>query len=416
MSACSSGGEVSDSGSRASGPVSLDFWGWAPGYDKSVALWNKTHPNVKVKFSKVPSGLSGGYTKMQAAVKAGNAPCLAQVGYESLSTFVTTGALEDISSYANTDKDQFVEWAWKQSGLGGKVFGIPVDTGPTALFYRKDLFAKYHLPAPKTWQDFSAAAEKFHAADPENYLINAPMDSYEMAVYTWQSGGHWFGTANDQWQVKIDGPQTQKVSQYWQGLLDKKVLKTGVAPLDGAWFKEAKADHMASVVTAAWAAPMFEQMLPKQSGKWAVAPMPQWNAGEQAAGNNGGSSTAVLKGCKHLKQATEFATWFSTNKDSVSNLIKNTGIYPAAKSGMDLPAVNQKSPYFGGQNIYQVFKAGAENTDPNWVWGPTMSQVEPDFIDELKKVAQGKASMSDAAEAVQSKTVKAMKSQGLSVG
>ncbi|MFI1092492.1 ABC transporter substrate-binding protein [Streptomyces sp. NPDC020917] len=416
LNACSSGKDSGSGSPKGSSSVSLDFWGWAPGYDKSVALWNKTHPNIKVNFSKVPSGSGGGYTKMQNAVKAGNAPCLAQIGNESVPTFVVNGALEDVSAYANQSKDQFVEWTWKQSSLGDKVFGIPVDTGPTALFYRKDLFSKYHLPVPGTWQDFAADAEKFHAAGPENYLINAPVDSYDMAGYTWQAGGHWFGTANDQWQVTIDGAETQKVTQYWQGLLDKKLLKTGAGPLDTTWFKEAQEGHIASVITAVWAAPLIEQNLPKLAGKWAVAPMPQWNAGEQAAGDNGGSTTAVLKGCKHPKEATEFATWFSTNTDSLTNLIKNTGIYPAAKSGLDLPAVNTPSAYFGGQNIYQVFKTAAENTNPNWVWGPSMTQVESDFVDGLKSAAQGNSSIPDVAKTVQSKTVAAMKNQGLSVG
>ncbi|WP_217708883.1 ABC transporter substrate-binding protein [Nonomuraea rhodomycinica] len=399
----------------ASSTVNLDFWGWAPGYDKSVALWNQSHPDVKVDFSKVPSGGGGGYAKMQNAVKAGNAPCLAQVGNESLPTFVVTDALEDISAYANAGKDQFVDWAWKQAGFGNRVFGIPVDTGPTALFYRRDLFAKHGLTVPKTWDEFAATAKKFHAADSANFLINAPVDSYDLAGYTWQAGGHWFGTTNDQWQVTIDSPETHKVAQYWQGLLDGKLVKGGVTPLDTPWFKEVKDGHIATVITAVWAAPLIETNLPSLSGKWGVAPMPQWTDGEQIAGNNGGSVTAVLKGCEHPKEAAEFATWFSTNTGSLTNLIKETGIYPAAKSGLELPGVNQPSAYFGGQNIYEVFRTAARNTPTSWTWGPTMTQVESDFVDGMKRAANGEGTISDAVEAVQDKTLAALRSQGLAV-
>ncbi|MET9618165.1 sugar ABC transporter substrate-binding protein, partial [Kitasatospora indigofera] len=38
--ACGSGG-ASD---QASGPVRIEFWGWAPGYEKSVELFNASHP------------------------------------------------------------------------------------------------------------------------------------------------------------------------------------------------------------------------------------------------------------------------------------------------------------------------------------------------------------------------------------
>src|SRR5437868_7313255 len=84
----------------AATPVSMDFWGWAPGYDKSVELWNASHPNAKVNFSTIPNGGKGGYEKMFSAVKAGNAPCLAQVGFESVPTFLSEGALEDVAAHA----------------------------------------------------------------------------------------------------------------------------------------------------------------------------------------------------------------------------------------------------------------------------------------------------------------------------
>ncbi|MEV6109625.1 sugar ABC transporter substrate-binding protein [Streptomyces sp. NPDC051940] len=413
--ACGSDGGDSSDGAAAGGKVTLDFWGWAPGYDKSVELWNKSHPDVQVRFQKVQSGAGGGYAKMQNAVKAGNAPCLAQVGNETLPTFLVTGALQDITEYAAEGEDQFVDWTWRQSGFDGKVYGIPVDTGPTALFYRTDLFEKYGIAVPGTWDEFAAAARKVHDADPSVRLINSLTDAYDTAGYVWQAGGHWFGTANDQWQVTMDGPETRKVTAYWQDLQEDDLLYTADGPLGQAWFNDAKKGKVLSLITAAWAAPLLQTNLPDLAGKWAVAPMPQWTAGEKASGNNGGSTTAVLKGCEHAKEATEFARWFSTDTGSVTNLIKNTGIYPAAKAGLGLPAVNEPSPYYGGQNTYEVFRAAAENTSPDWVWGPTMNQVESDFVDGLKKAKGGGSTVPEVAATVQDKTVAAMKDQGLSV-
>jgi hypothetical protein len=90
-----------------------------------------------------------------------------------------------------------------------------------------------------------------------------------------------------------------------------------------------------------------------------------------------------------LRHATEFRR---TDTDSVTSLINNTGIYPAATSGKELPAANQPSAHFGGQNIYQVFRTAAANISPNWAWGPTMTQVQPDFKDGLKKAGAGQGS------------------------
>jgi multiple sugar transport system substrate-binding protein len=414
LSAC---GGSSDPGSQDSGDgkaVTLEFWAAAIGLEKSVALWNQSHPDVKVNFSRISPGSVGGYAKMQNAVKAGNAPCLGQIGYDTMPTFVATGALEDVSKYAEASKDLFVPWTWQMSGVGGQVYGIPVDVGPQALFYRSDLFKKYGITAPKTWDEFAAAAQKVHAADPATYITTTPQDAYDLGALTWQAGGRWFGTENDQWQVTIGSDETRKVAQYWQALLSKDAV-TSVPPLDTAWFKAVQDGHVLSLVGAVWAAPLIAKNLPELSGKWAVAPMPQWSATDNAAGNRGGSATAVLKGCKNPKQATEFATWLSTNPDSVTNLIQNTGIYPAAKSGLDLPAANQPSAYFGGQNIYEVFKTAAANTNTNWMWGPTMTQTQSDFKAALKKAGTGQGTIPQAVTDVQASTVEALKSQGLSV-
>ncbi|HXR72592.1 ABC transporter substrate-binding protein [Actinocrinis sp.] len=392
----------------------MDFWGSAIGYDKSVARWNQTHSDIKINYAQIAAGSAGGYAKMQNAVKAGNAPCLGQVGYDTLPDFVVTGAAQDISQYANADKSQFTPWTWQMTGFGGKVFGIPVDAGPEALFYRADLFEQYGITPPKTWSEFAADAEKVHAANPAAYLTTTPQDAYDLGALTWQAGGKWFGTGDNQWQVTIDSPTTRQVADYWQGLLGKH-LATSESTLDTAWFKDVQNGKVLSLVSAVWAAPLIAQGLPGLSGKWAVAPMPQWTPGQAATGSRGGSATVVLTGCKYPQQATEFADWLSTNSDSVTNLIKNTGIYPAATSGQDLPAVNQPSAYFGGQNIYQVFKTAAANISPSWGWGPTMVQVQSEMKHGLKLAGTGQGTIPQAVTAVQADTVTAMKSQGLSV-
>jgi len=40
------------------------------------------------------------------------------------------------------------------------------------LLYRKDIFDKYGITPPKTWDDFAAAARKLHSADPKVYITN----------------------------------------------------------------------------------------------------------------------------------------------------------------------------------------------------------------------------------------------------
>ena len=107
---------------------------------------------------------------MLTALTAGNAPALAQVGYETLTSFATQVALEDVSKYANANKDEFTAATWPSVKIGDGVYGAPVDQGPMALFYNRDLFAKLGIAVPTTWDEYKAVGEKIHAADLTKYF------------------------------------------------------------------------------------------------------------------------------------------------------------------------------------------------------------------------------------------------------
>ena len=70
-----------------------------------------------------------------------------------------------------------------------------------------------------------------------------------------------------------------------------------------------------------------------------------------AAGNWGGSTTAVVTGSQHVPEAVEFAVWLNSDPGPLELMIKANNIFPATKAGGDLPSLNMESPYFGGQKI-----------------------------------------------------------------
>ena len=154
LAACSGGPTAGPTGgggeTSSGGVVNLTLWSWVTGVDKAVALFNQTHPNIHVTLDNVGGGTNE-YNKLYTAIKANNEPDLAQVEYQLVPTFETTGSLVDMSKYgANAVKNQFVPWTWSQVSLGNSVYAIPQDTGPLVLYYRADLFQKYNLPVPTT--------------------------------------------------------------------------------------------------------------------------------------------------------------------------------------------------------------------------------------------------------------------------
>ncbi|WP_225804540.1 sugar ABC transporter substrate-binding protein [Streptomyces sp. NK15101] len=412
LAATGCSGSSSGSDSASEGKASITFWGWAPGYEDAVKAFNAGHPDIEVTYQTVQPGAKGGYQKMLNAVKAGNAPCLAQVGYETMPSFAAQGALEDVAKHAASAKGDYQSAAWNAVSLGSAVYGAPVDTGPMALFYNKKLFDSLGLEPPTTWAEYREAGKKIHASDPKRFLSSPYLD-YDYAGLAWQAGADWFGVDDDAWKVSMASAENKKVADYWQGLVEDGLISS--APMyDQAWYTGLGNGNIATVVGAVWQAGVIKGGAKQGAGQWAVAPMPQWEKGDKKVGNAGGSATAVLKGCKNTAAAWEFAHWLSTDKDTFGKLIEKASLYPAANALLYLPQL-KADPYFGGQRIYDVFATATPGVDPGWTWGPLMPSTVADLNDGLGKAWTGKGTIAQALSHTQETTMAEMRKQGLAV-
>ncbi|GCE28325.1 sugar ABC transporter substrate-binding protein [Dictyobacter alpinus] len=420
LSACDSSpstspGSGSTGSSTSGGPVTLTFWNWVAGVDKAAALYNKLHPDIHVNVVNVGGGANE-YNKLYTAIKANNEPDMAQIEYQILPTFETTGALIDLSKYgANSLKSQFVPWTWNQVSLGNSVYAIPQDTGPLVLYYRADLFQKYNLPVPTTWAQYADDAVKLHAADPSAYITDFPArDPGWFNGLVWQAGGQMFSIDGQSWKVAVNNPQAQKVASYWQGLLSKKLIKTEPDFAD-AWYHDLGTGTLATWISAAWGAGTIKPNAPQTEGKWRVAPLPQWEEGQYANGNWGGSTTTVFNNTKHPKEAAEFAMWLNTNKQAVEEMIKGNAIYPASEANLDSPLVNGPQAFFGNQNVGAMFKSASEHVNATYQWGPTINQVYNDFGDNFAGAVNDQDTLPNGLNSVQQSTILFMQNQGFNV-
>ena len=415
LAACGGGGgSTSGSTTTSSGPVNLTYWSWIGGMDKQVALFNQAHPNIHVTVQNVGSGTVE-YDKLFTAIKANNEPDIAEVEFQTLPQFETTGSLVDLSKYnGNSVKDQFPAWMWNQVMLDNGLYAIPQDGGPMALFYREDIFKKYNLPVPTTWAQYADDAAKLHAADPKAYITHFnPQQGGQFTGFVWQNGGSLFGTSGQSWKVSINSPQAQQVAAYWQDLISKKLVKVEPDFTNG-WYSDLQNGTLATWVSAAWGNGILKQNAPQTSGKWRVAPMPQWQAGQNVSSNWGGSTTVVFKSSKHPQEASTFAQWISANQQSALQEF-TTGAYPALLSAQSSSTMNSPQPFFGNQVINEVFSASAKQVNVNFQWGPSMVQVYNDMGDNFANAANGKGTLSDSLDAVQQSTITYLKKQGFSV-
>jgi multiple sugar transport system substrate-binding protein len=421
LAACAAAGTLalaacsSSTTPAGNGKVTLTFWTWVPGISQSVDLWNKTHPGIHVNVNEVTSGNAGSYAKMFSALQAGNAPDLGQVEFATLPNFEHVGGVVDLSKYgANAVKSDFVPWTWSQVSQGSAVYAIPQDTGPMGLFYRADLFQKYGLPVPTTWDQYLSDAKKLHAAHPNAYITAFPAnDAQWFAGLAWQAGAKWFGTSGNTWVTGVnDAPSTQ-VANFWQQLISQHLVK--VEPdFATEWYNDLSNGTLLTWPTAVWGENTLITNAASTKGDWRVAAMPNWGT-TKANGNWGGSTTVVFKDSKHPAQAAQFAEWLNTNPQSINGLITKGGLYPADLAGQQQPAANSPVDFYGGQNIWQVFRTNGTLVNTSFQWGPIMSTTFTQMQDGFGRAASGSGTLAQVLASTQSQTVSAMKQQGFSV-
>lgn len=420
------GGSDDSSSSPASGSackpagknVTLTFTSWVPGMQKTVDLWNSQNPDIQVKYKEVVGGNAGTYQAYSNQIKAGKTTDLGMVEFDNLPSFRLQDGLANIGSCSPVKevKSDYPSWAISQVGFGEKdaIYGVPMDIGPMALYYRKDLFAQAKIPVPTTWDQYYAAAQKIKAkgATIGDFPTDQPAWFTSLA---WQNGASWFKNDGDTWTVSLDDAKTQQVAVYWQKLIDAKLLDTIPGLGDPQW-KALDSGKEWSIIGAAWTTKLLESSAPKTAGKWAVAPMPQWQAGANKSGNWGGSTAVVFKDSKYPYEASKFASWAFSNLDALALNNKNGGQYPASTEGQQkLPALTEGLPYYGNQLVWEEFSKASEGVDPDFQWGPTMTQTYADLADGIGKAVNGTGTLKDALDSAQTKTVETMRSQSLKV-
>ncbi|MDO4665930.1 MAG: extracellular solute-binding protein [Actinomycetaceae bacterium] len=372
-----------------------------------VKKWNTEHPNVQVKTEKFAGKPGELIKKLETDVKAGNAPCLAQIGYSEVPEVFNKSLVEDVTSEAQKYEKNYTG-AFAGMKVGNKIVGLPQDTGPLVYFYDKAAFDTLGLKVPTTLDELKAAAKK--AAEKGKYILDFEPDEGSLWLVSQAAGAgdSWYGVEGDKWQVNTAGEGSQKIAAFWQDALDNNyALK--IPRWDDAYGKALQEGKLIGNIGAAWEAGfMLDDVVKEgQQGTWQVAALP--NLGADKTGADGGSGVAVIKGCKYSAQAMEFNNWFNTQTEALAS----QGLIVAAKGSVATPEKIKKQ--FGGQDVYKVLAAANEKISPDFMVIPGFSAVDTKMKEVAGKVAEGKAKVADIFKAAGETSVQTLESLKLPV-
>lgn len=401
-----------------SGTVELSYWAWAPNLDKVVSIWNEQNPDIQVTVHKQDGG-DPAITKLLTAIKAGSgAPDLIQAEYQKIPTLVSSDALADISGQGASDiESNFAPGVWDSVTLGSDaIYAIPQDTGPMMFYYRADILDKLELTVPTTWDEYAEVARAVHAADPSAFLGTfSANDAGWFTGMAQQAGASWWGIDGDAWSINIDETPTQKVAEYWGGLVQEGAIdnKPMYTP---EWNAGLNDGTQVGWLSAVWAPGVLSGNAADTAGMWEVAPMPQWDASAPATGNWGGSSTGVTTQSEHSEEAVKFATWLNTDPEAVKALVTTAGIYPADSDAAE-QALTDPPGFFSNQPDFYTVAADVAQTVTPFTYGPNVNVAYSAYNDEFAKAAESKqqSAFLDAVAAMQKITTDDLKKSGFTV-
>jgi len=402
LSACGSSSDTGDSDSGAAAPDEsaaadaleeggeITVWAWEPTLEAVVDDFVAEYPNVDVKLVNAGTG-DEQYTALQNAMAAGSGvPDVAQVEFYALSQFVLADSMADLTEFGAGSLDGiFTPGPWDSVNQNDGVFALPMDSGPMAMFYNKTLFEEHGIDVPTTWEEYEQAARDLQAADPTSYITNDTGDAGFTTSLIWQAGGRPFQVDGTDVTIDLSDEGSKLFADQWNTMV-KDELIAPISSWSDEWYQGLGDGTIATLVIGAWMRGNLESGVEAGAGDWAVAPMPQWEAGANVTAENGGSALGIPAASKNQELAYAF-TEYATAGEGATTRIEG-GTFPATAAHLeDEDFTSVEFDYFGGQKVNEVLAESAAQVAEGWQYLPYQVYANSIFNDTV-----GKAYVSDS--------------------
>lgn len=370
------------------------IWTWDETFNVKAAkmaadIYEKEHPELQIQvITKEREEIQTEVRNLLSAELYENLPDIIMLEdydvQEMLAQF--DDEFVDLTDWMNYDK--FVDYKKKLCSRGGRMYGIPFDSGTAALFYRIDLVEQAGYTEADmqdlTWERYIEIGEDVYRKTGIPMLTLDPTD-FPLVRVIMQSCGSWYVREDG---VTVDIADNEALYQA-MGIY-RQLLESNVGRSVNGWNEFISAfqqGEVASVISGGWIISSIKAR-PEQEKLWRIAPIPivTENANAVAASNVGGSGWYVLENSAHSETAAEFAvSMFGENDELLNQLIKEIGIVPAVKDPTVLSNYDTPDPFFGGQQATRLL-TGLETRIPVVNYGSKTYEIEDILEAEFQNV------------------------------
>lgn len=405
---------------KKSGVEKVTVWAWYPAIEKIVDSFNESHDDVQVCWTNAGQG-SPEYTKLQNAIKAkSGAPDIVQLEYEAMPQFVAGAEqhLVDLSKYGmNKYKSDYTEGAWNSVSIGTdkSVYGVPVDLGPFVMYVRQDVFDKYGVKVPTTWDEFAEAGRQLKAKGYDKYYTDFALNGtgVNSALYAQKNEAVYKYSAANPDKVKID-MNTQGVKDvldYWKGLVKEGLADTTDASTTD-WNTSLMKGNYAVYVQASWLTGYIKGLDTKGATNFKVYKAPVWDDTTPMV-NQGGSAWAVTDQVKDAPVAAKVARELFSSDEAQKIGVTDGGLFPAWTKMLDSDYFkDMKDSFLGNQQANEEVTIPVANGYKGYEFLPFQTYAYDEQTKALKKIMKEDADTSSTVKALNDELNAYAKQQG----
>ena len=152
----------------------------------------KNFPDTKIYFNdRLPAGIEDSFPKEPNNIGVGAISTL------DIREAAKQGRLLDLTEYFGENEKDYVDFAFKECVIDGKLYAVPQSIKCFVLFYRKDILEKYGFKVPVTWKELAEQSRVILNGEKNKKLNGVLMHNTPESEHTfqnfvnilWSSGG-----------------------------------------------------------------------------------------------------------------------------------------------------------------------------------------------------------------------------------
>lgn len=328
--------------SSGGGTTTLSVWSWRPEdaatYRQIFSTFEQKHSDIKIDFK--PYKATDYNTILSTGLTQAGGPDVMQLrSYGGLQPLIKADRLAPldgkVSGLTNFDQSAL---AGAKGKTDGKVYGVPLEMSTFQIYYNKDIFSKYNLQPPTTWDQLVTDAKTLQSNGVTPFATSGK-DTWLLPLYADTFGATRYG--GPEFEKKVLSGQADFTDPNYTASLDILNQLKPYFPKDMMGLAETDVQTLFATGKAA--------MIPE--GSFALAPIKAINSSVNMGVFNAppapgavvdhplqvgwvDASYGLNAKSKHQKQALELLNWMATPEfgQLVANNLKQVSLVKGVQS------------------------------------------------------------------------------------